>query len=240
MQIAGLQKLTLLDYPGKTAATVFTPGCNLRCPFCQNAPLVLGEPQPDGTRAIPLMDDGELWQLLERRHGLLDSVCLTGGEPLLQPDLAAACARIHAAGFSVKLDTNGTLPERLAALLADGLVEYVAVDVKNTPERYAQTVGVPGFDAAPVQRTLDLLRAGTVPYELRTTVVRELHTAADLMAMASWLADAPAWYLQEFRTGAGVIAGPDALHAWDPAELAALLPRLAARCPHVALRGTDG
>lgn len=236
MNISGLQKLTLLDYPGKTACTVFTPGCNLRCPYCQNRLLVLGEPQPDGTRAFPLMPADTLDSLLAKRRGLLDGVCITGGEPLLQPDLAQVCGHIHDQGFLVKLDTNGTLPDRLGRLLDAGLVDYVALDVKNTPERYAETVGVPGFDTAPILRSIALLQASGIPHEFRTTVVREFHTADNLQALARQLTDAPAWYLQPYRESDGVIAGPGKLHAWPIGELKALLPHLRAVCPTVHLR----
>lgn len=236
MHISGLQKLTLLDYPGKTACTVFTPGCNLRCPFCQNRLLVVGEEQPDGTRAFPLLPSDALDDLLAKRHGLLDGVCITGGEPLLQPDLAQVCSHIHEQGFLVKLDTNGTQPERLAALLDAGLVDYVALDVKNTPARYAETVGVPGFDAAGIERSIALLQESGLPHEFRTTVVRELHAADDLRALARLLADAPAWYLQPFKDSDGIIAGPGTLHGWSLGQLKALLPELQRVCPTVHLR----
>lgn len=236
MHISGLQKLTLLDYPGKTACTVFTPGCNLRCPFCQNRLLVVGEEQPDGTRAFPLLPPDALDNLLAKRHGLLDGVCITGGEPLLQPDLAQVCARIHEQGFLVKLDTNGTLPDRLAALLDAGLVDYVALDVKNAPARYAQTVGAPEFDAAVIERSIALLQDSGLPHEFRTTVVHEFHTADDLRSLATLLADAPAWYLQPFKDSGGVIAGPGTLHGWPIGQLKALLPELQRICPTVHLR----
>ena len=171
MRIAGLQKLTLLDFPGKTAATVFTPGCNFRCPFCHNADLVTGEAGRDGAAAdSSALSIDELFAFLGKRQGLLDGVCITGGEPLLQSGIDEFCTRVHELGFAVKLDTNGSFPGRLRALVEEGLVDYVATDVKNAPERYAETVGVPAFDLAPVQESLDFLRSGAVPYEVRTTV----------------------------------------------------------------------
>ena len=189
MRIAGLQKLTLLDFPGKTAATVFTPGCNFRCPFCHNADLVTGEAGRDGAAAdSSALSIDELFAFLGKRQGLLDGVCITGGEPLLQSGIDEFCTRVHELGFAVKLDTNGSFPGRLRALVEEGLVDYVATDVKNAPERYAETVGVPAFDLAPVQESLDFLRSGAVPYEVRTTVVRELHTADDLRALAACMA----------------------------------------------------
>ncbi|MFQ9179085.1 MAG: anaerobic ribonucleoside-triphosphate reductase activating protein [Eggerthella lenta] len=164
MRIAGLQKLTLLDFPGKTAATVFTPGCNFRCPFCHNADLVTGEAGRDGAAAdSSALSIDELFAFLGKRQGLLDGVCITGGEPLLQSGIDEFCTRVHELGFAVKLDTNGSFPGRLRALVEEGLVDYVATDVKNAPERYAETVGVPAFDLAPVQESLDFLRSARSP-----------------------------------------------------------------------------
>ncbi len=238
MRISGLQKLTLLDFPGKTAATVFTPGCDFRCPFCQNAALVLGEETMDGQGAtFPLIDEEELFDFLDKRHGLLDGVCITGGEPLLQPDIAAFCQRVKDAGFAVKLDTNGSFPDRLRMLMDADLVDCVAMDVKNAPERYAETVGVPDLDITPMRESIDALLTGTVPFELRTTVVRELHSAHDLLALARWIEGAPAWYLQSFVDSDGVLAGPHSLHAWTPADLRVLLPQLQAIVPETHLRG---
>lgn len=232
MRIAGLQKLTLLDFPGRTAATVFTPGCNFRCPFCHNAALVLDPSDTAGDTPIE-----EFFAFLDKRHGLLDGVCITGGEPLLQPDLADFCTRIKREGFAVKLDTNGSFPEALRALVETELVDYVAMDVKNAPERYAETVGVPGFDAAPIGESIDYLLSGAVPYEFRTTVVRELHEPADLVALSHWIAGASAWHLQSFVDADTVLAGAGTLHAYAPAELETLLPELQQAVPNTRLRG---
>ena len=247
MRIAGLQKLTLLDFPGRTAATVFTPGCNFRCPFCHNADLVLGAgaPAAGGKNAAaaaglpPAVTLDEFFAFLGKRAGLLDGVCITGGEPLMQPGIEDFCARIREAGFAVKLDTNGSFPGRLRALVEEGLVDYVATDVKNAPERYAETVGVPAFDLAPVQESLDFLRSGAVPYEVRTTVVRELHTADDLRALAALIEGVQAWHLQSFIDADSVLGGEGRFHAWDPDDLRALLPELQAVVPGAQLRGVD-
>ncbi|MBX9032952.1 anaerobic ribonucleoside-triphosphate reductase activating protein [Gordonibacter massiliensis (ex Traore et al. 2017)] len=232
MRIAGLQKLTLLDYPEHTAATVFLPGCNFRCPFCHNAALVLDPNDTSGDTAVE-----EFFAFLDKRHGLLDGVCITGGEPLLQPDLADFCARIKHAGFSVKLDTNGSFPEVLRALVEAELVDYVAMDVKNAPERYAETVGVPGFDIAPISDSISYLLSDVVPYEFRTTVVRELHTLADLVALSHWIAGASAWHLQSFVDTDTVLAGTGILHPYAPDELETLLPELRQAVPNTHLRG---
>ena len=169
MQICGIQKLTLLDYPGKVACTVFMGGCNFRCPFCHNAELVVGGKT---RQEIP---EEEVLSFLEKRRGVLDGVCVSGGEPLLQPDLAAFLGRIKQMGYLVKLDTNGSMPERLCELAGQGLLDYVAMDLKNSPEGYGATVGIRDFDVGDVDRSIRFLLGGAVPYEFRTTVVREFH-----------------------------------------------------------------
>lgn len=233
MRIAGLQKLTLLDFPGHTAATVFTPGCNLRCPFCHNADLVIGGSFP----TYPLDD---FWAFLDRRQGLLDGVCITGGEPLLQPDLATFCAQVRERGFKVKLDTNGCFPARLRDLIQAHVIDYVALDAKNAPHRYAESVGMPDHDGSTVRESIDALTDAKIGYELRTTVVRELHGEEDLLQLAQWIEGrTPAWFLQNFEDGDGVLGGAGRLHPWDPDSLRALMPRLRAIVPSVRLRGLD-
>lgn len=234
MRLSGLQKLTLLDYPGKTAATVFVPGCDFRCPFCQNKALV------DGDEASGVFPDYPLetfFELLEKRHGLLDGVCITGGEPLLQNDIADFCARIRREGYLVKLDTNGSFPDRLRMLLDAKLVDYVAMDMKSNLTRYGETIGRPDFDTSLIAKSVNVLRNSTVPFEFRTTVVRELHTSDDLEALARSIPDAPAWYLQSYVDSDTVIAGRGALHAYTPDQMHALLHRLQTIVPTVRLRG---
>ena len=153
MRIQGLQKLTLLDYPGRTACTVFLSGCNFRCPFCHNAPLLTAADE-DG------MDEDELLAFLKKRQGLLDGVAVTGGEPLLRPDLPQLLEKIKALGYVIKLDTNGAFPERLEAVVCAGLADYVAMDIKNSPARYAETAGTAELDLAPIDKSVSfLLRA---------------------------------------------------------------------------------
>lgn len=190
MLIHGLQKMTLLDFPGRVACTVFLGGCDLRCPYCHNAELI------DGS-APAVMDDGELLAFLKKRVGLLDGVAVTGGEPLLR-DIAPLLREVRALGYAVKLDTNGTHPARLRALLDEGLVDYVAMDVKNSLERYAETVGVAGLDLAPIRESAALLMEGRVDYEFRTTVCRELHDDDSIRGVGEFLAGARRLYLQPF------------------------------------------
>lgn len=180
MQIAGLQKMTLLDYPEKVACTVFLPGCNFRCPFCHNGHLL--------ERPEDCMDASSLLEFLKKRRGILDGVCVTGGEPTLHPELPSLLAEIKALGYCVKLDTNGSHPEVLRSLVETGLVDYVAMDAKNSPDRYAETVGVSHLDMAPLEESLRYLISGNVDYELRTTLVDPLHNAQSILEMGQWLA----------------------------------------------------
>ena len=182
MQIHGLQKMTLLDYPGKVACTVFLAGCNYACPFCHNTQLLT-------TAAEPLMEAGELLAFLEKRKGVLDGVCITGGEPTLNAGLKGLLKQIKNLGYETKLDTNGSRPDVLRQLVEEGLVEYVAMDVKNGPAQYGYTVGVEGVKLAAIEESLRFLIGGSVPYELRTTLVHPLHDAASIEAMGRWLAD---------------------------------------------------
>lgn len=181
MQIHGLQKMTLLDYPGRVACTVFLAGCNYACPFCHNSQLLTGE-------AEAVMQEEELLSFLQKRQGILDGVCITGGEPTLNPGLKPMLQRIKALGYAIKLDTNGSRPDVLRQLAEEGLVDYVAMDVKNGPEQYATTVGVPGVKLERVEQSLRFLIGGGVPYELRTTLVQQLHDEASILAMGRWLA----------------------------------------------------
>ena len=199
MRICGLQKLSMVDYPGKLAATVFTGGCNLRCPFCHNALLVtrLGE--------SPTLSEDEVLRFLSSRKGLLDAMVLSGGEPLMHLDAVDFLEKVRKMGFLIKVDTNGCYPDALNTILERGLVDYVAMDIKNRPEKYAETVGVPGFSMDTIEKSLNLLRSSGVPYELRTTVVRQFHTPADLEAIGKWLADAPAYYIQNFEDSGNLI-----------------------------------
>ena len=181
MYIQGLQKLTLLDYPEKLACTVFTAGCNFRCPFCHNASLVRG------TGEEPMAEE-DFFAFLQSRRGILEGVCVTGGEPTLHHDLPELLRQIRSLGFSVKLDTNGSRPEVLKSLAAQKLVDYVAVDAKNGPEYYAQTVGTERLDMAALEESLRFLIEGNVDYELRTTLVEPLHTEESIAEMGKWLA----------------------------------------------------
>ena len=231
MRICGLQTLSMVDYPGKLAATVFTGGCNLRCPFCHNALLVTR------LEESPILQQEEILSFLKRRRGLLDDVVLSGGEPLIQPGVPEFLQKVRALGFSIKLDTNGCYPDALEALLAQGLVDYAAMDVKNTPEKYAQTVGIPDFDPTVIARSAAVLAQSGVDYELRTTVVRELHTAADIAAIGAWMQGAPRYFLQCF-VDSGALISPG-FHAPDRADLEKMLQAARPFFGETTLRGVD-
>ncbi len=230
MHIAGFQKITLLDFPGKVACTVFTAGCNLRCPFCHNASLVTH------IDAQASFSQEEILAYLDKRRGMLDGVCITGGEPLLQKDIAAFIRRIKALGLLVKLDTNGTLPEELRAMIDEGLLDYVAVDIKHTPERYAEVVGIENFDVTPIQKTVALLAEGRVPYEFRTTVVREFHDVKDIEQMTRLLDGAPRYFLQTF-TDSGDLIGCSSMTAQPREVMQQMMSVAKTHISEVGIRG---
>ena len=230
MHIAGLQKLTLLDYPGKAACTVFLSGCNLRCPFCHNASLVLPG------RAAAQVTEEELFAFLQKRRRLLDGVCVTGGEPTLQRDLPTLLQQIKELGFSVKLDTNGTNPALLRLLLEQSLVDDVAMDIKNSPAKYTETCG--GREVLPlVRESAALLMESGLPYEFRTTAVKPLHTPADLAAIGQWLQGARRYFIQNFVDSGDLIGA--GLSALSPAEMEALLQAVVPYIPNAQLRGIE-
>lgn len=198
MKIEAMQKLTLLDFPQKMACTIFTHGCNFRCPFCHNAGLVVDTQQAS-------ISEEEILTFLKSRQGILDGVCITGGEPLLQEDIEDFMRKIKEMGFLIKLDTNGSFPEKLRALCEKGLVDFVAMDIKNSQKKYAQTVGKKLFDLSAVTNSVEFLKMGTVPYEFRTTVTRDFHTLEDLLDITKWLSGCDAYYLQQFVDSGNLI-----------------------------------
>lgn len=228
MRIDGLQTLTLLDYPGKVACTVFTSGCNMRCPFCHNASLVCGE-------VPPFMEKEEFFAFLKKRTGVLDGVCVTGGEPLLQEGLIPFLLEVKEKGFATKLDTNGLLHDRLRAVVEAGAVDYVAMDIKNCKARYAETAGVPGLDLAPIEKSVQFLMEGSVDYEFRTTVVKELHDKADFDEIGQWLKGAKRYFLQSFKDSGDILS--PGLSPMEKADLLEIRDRLRADIPVVELRG---
>ena len=228
MNIHGLQKMTLLDFPGAVACTVFLGGCDFRCPYCHNAELL-------DPNVPPLMNETELLAFLKKRQGLLDGVCITGGEPLLRQELPTLLGEIRALGYKIKLDTNGAHPAQLRRILDAGLADYVAMDIKNSPERYAETIGRAQFDVTPIRESVRLLMAGDTDYEFRTTVVAELHGEEDIRAIGRWIAGARRYFLQPFTDRETVpLAG---LSAPTQAQLDRFLAIAREFVPETQLRG---
>ncbi len=230
MKIHGLQKMTLLDFPGHVACTVFFGGCDMRCPFCHNAELLDGSAQP-------VMEEEDFYAFLKKRQGLLDGVAITGGEPLLQKNLRDFIRRIRDLGYPVKLDTNGTHPDRLDVLLREEAVQYVAMDIKNSPERYAETAGLPEIDLAPVRESVTLLMTGKTPYEFRTTVVKELHDDNSFIRIGEWIRGAERYFLQKFTDRDTVPFG--GLHAPEDMQMRRWADIVRPMVPSVELRGVE-
>ena len=234
MKIVGIQKLTLLDYPGKVACTVFLNGCNFRCPYCHNAEL-LGDTDE-------VMTVAGLLAFLRKRQGILEGVCITGGEPTLHPELPALLGEVRALGYSVKLDTNGYRPEILEAVLNQGLVDYVAMDLKNGPEDYAETVGLAQVELAKIRQSIRLLMDSPVDFELRTTVANPLHSGETITSMADWLLETtngkpiPRLFVQPFVDRDTVPVG--GFSAPTGAELEQFCRILGPCAERVELRGT--
>lgn len=199
MKLFGLEKLSLVDYDGHTAATVFTGGCNFRCPYCHNGSLVELEKNPY------LIDEEEIIAYLTKRKGLLDGLTVTGGEPTLHKDLPDFIRKVKDIGYDVKLDSNGTNPEMLKYLARENLVDYIAMDIKNSPSKYAATIGKQNYDLSAVNESVEFLKKGTVKYEFRTTAITELIDESDFYSIAEWLDGADKFFLQKYRDTDGCL-----------------------------------
>ena len=229
MKISGLMKLTLLDFPGRVACTVFLAGCNFRCPFCHNGSLVRG-----GDIEI---SREELTAFLKKRQGILEGVCVTGGEPLMSPDVGELIKEIKSLGYLVKLDTNGSYPERLSLLLSQGLIDYVAMDIKNSPDRYATACGVK-TDIENIKQSVEIIKSSGVAHEFRTTVVKGIHTQNDIAKCAEWVGEGENYFLQSYKVTDDIIA-PDGLSAFTPDELKEILKEAQKFNTKTSLRGVD-
>lgn len=227
MLIAGLQKLTLLDFPGKTACTLFTYGCNFRCPFCHNAPLVTeGAPE--------FISEEEFFDFLGKRKGRLDGVCISGGEPTLQKDIVPFMEKIKEMGFLIKLDTNGYRPDVLGEILERGLVDYVAMDIKASKEKYALATGLESLDFSLIINSIALIEKSGVDHEFRTTVTKELHEEEDFSKILGLFSEGTPYYLQQFKDSGSLI--DDGCHGWDTESMRSLRDKLATTRKDVFLR----
>lgn len=231
MEIHGFQKTTLLDYPGHLACTIFLGGCNFRCPFCHNASLVLSP------AAQPSIPEEEIFKTLKKRIGILEGVCITGGEPTLYPGLTEFIKNIKKLGFLVKLDTNGNNPHIIKELTKNGYLDYIAMDIKNSREKYGLSNGIHNFDTKRVEESISYLLAGPVDYEFRTTVVAEHHTLEDMVEIGKWIAGAKAYYLQPYKDSDDIIT--KGLSGPSKAELEHYKSILAPYIKNVQIRGMD-
>ena len=227
--IKGLQKLTLLDFPGVIAATVFFGGCNLRCPFCHNASLVLPEKYGE------TISYSDFFSFLDSRRDRLQGVCVSGGEPTLYPHIEEFIRGIKDRGFLVKLDTNGTRPEVLQSLIEKKLLDYVAMDIKNSPLRYGETVGITDFDPTPIAESAAILMNGKTDFEFRTTVVKELHTPKDIEQIGQWLSGEEKFFLQTFVDSGDLIG--TAYSGYSAPEMDELTKLLKKYIPKAQQRG---
>ena len=229
MRILGFQKLTLLDYPGKVACTIFIGGCNFRCPFCHNADLVINPNEQ------PKISEDKIFATLKKRQGILEGVCITGGEPTLFLELKGFLKKIKELGYAIKLDTNGYKPEALIELAEAGLIDHVAMDIKNTLAKYTETVGLDEMDITQIQKSIDFLKQGSVSYEFRTTVVRGLHTMGDMEEIGKLISGAKQYFLQSYQESDRVIS--PIFSSYSKEELEQMRDIVQPYVEHVELRG---
>ena len=231
MKIIGLQKMTVLDFPGRVACIVFTYGCNFRCPFCHNASLVTGDGQCDIT-------EDDFFAYLKKRQGILDGVVVTGGEPLLQKDIEDFLRKIKSLGYEIKLDTNGTFPEKLKSIVNEGLVDYVAMDIKNAPEYYAVTSGKENIDIDKIKESVDfLINQDKAEYEFRTTVVAQFHSESMMDEIGEFIKGAKNYYLQGFVDSGDLIG--ENMSALPKANMQKMADRVKPYVENVSLRGVN-
>lgn len=229
MKFNGFQKMTLLDYPGKVACTLFTAGCNFRCPFCHNALLVT---QIDNRE---IYDEDLILDFLDKRKGLLDGVCVTGGEPLLNPEIENFLFKVKEKGYKIKVDSNGSFPDRLKSIVNNGLADYIAMDIKNCKEKYAMTVGLDSFDLSNIEKSVDFLISSGTDFEFRTTVVKEFHTVDDIRKISEWICGAKRYFLQNFVDSGSLIG--ESLHPVDKETLETMRKTAEKHIPDTSLRG---
>ena len=227
---AGIQKLTLLDFPGQVACTLFTRGCNMRCPFCHNASLVVRANEQK------TYSNEEILSFLKKRQGVLDGVAITGGEPTLMPGLADFMMQVSGLGYKIKLDTNGTRPEVLKSIVRGGLVDYVAMDIKNCREKYGETVGFDfSYDLSPIDESIAFLMEGNVDFEFRTTVSKTYHTQEDIIKIGEWISGDEKYFLQQFKDSGDIIGAQ--IEGYDEGTMRLLLDKILPFVPNAQLRG---
>lgn len=200
MIVCGFEKFSMVDFDGRIACTVFTGGCNFRCPFCHNGALVVGNVKAQE------IDMQNVFDYLKKRKGLVDAVCVTGGEPTMHKDLPDFLREVRNLGYATKLDTNGTNPQMLADVIEEGLVDYVAMDIKNSIAKYPQTIGIDGANLDDILKSVEILKNSGIDYEFRTTVIDEFHTAEDMREIGEWICGSKRYYLQKYKDNEGCIS----------------------------------
>ena len=231
MKISGWEKLSLVDFDDYVCTTVFCANCNMRCPFCHNAFLVIG------ASSAPSIPYEEVKSYLSKRKGILEGVCISGGEPTLSPDLPSVLKDIKSLGYKIKLDTNGYRPDVIRECIDSGLVDYFAMDIKNSPSLYGKTAGIADFDMSRIENSVNLIMRSGIEYEFRTTIVREFHTPHDLQEAGEWIRGARAWYLQAFRDSGNLIGA--GLTGYDADSLHAMAELIRPYASLTGLRGVD-
>lgn len=235
MKISGIQKTTLLDFPGKIACTIFTGGCNFRCPFCHNASLVVQDSFEE------IISNNDFFDFLNKRKGILDGVCITGGEPLIQSEIFEFIEKIKELGFLVKLDTNGSIPKMLKKLVENKLVDYVSMDIKNSKENYAKTAGIPYIDIEKINESVEFLMENNTDFEFRTTLVNGIHTKNDILKISEWIAGNEKYFLQVFSDNGDIISKKDGENGlfWDfsKEEMTNFLQIVQKNVPNSQIRG---
>lgn len=232
--IGGLHKTTMIDFSGKVACTVFTKGCNFRCPYCHNSVLVLEE------NSVNNVSEDEIMRFLKKRMGILDGVCISGGEPLMHKNIINFIIKIKEMGYLVKLDTNGSFPQNLRELIKNSLVDYIAMDIKNSPENYSKAIGVNYFSIEEINESIKLLKTNQVPFEFRTTVVKGIHEIEDFVSIARWIKGTQPYYLQNYEDSGDTIASKfrtnKYLESFTKKELEIILDELKERVPNTQIR----
>jgi len=229
MIVCGFEKFSMVDFDGKIACTVFTGGCNFRCPFCHNGSLVVGDVK---SQEISL---DEVFDYLKKRKGLVDAVCVTGGEATLQHGLAEFYEQVRALGYATKLDTNGLRPDVLKDLLDKNLLDYVAMDIKNSKSKYAMTTGVLNVDLDKINESVEMLKHSNIDYEFRTTLIKEFHTDVDMREIAEWISGAKRYFIQHYNDTEGCIS--HGFTDFSKAEAEAFLPLFEGKVGMVGMRG---
>lgn len=229
--INGFNKTTLLDYPGHLAATIFLGGCNFRCPFCHNASLVLS------AEIQPIISKDEIFATLKKRVRILEGVCITGGEPTLYAGLYDFIKQIKDLGFLVKLDTNGSNPHIISKLLEDKLIDYLAMDIKNSKEKYATTTGIKNINTDKISESISLLLNSNIDYEFRTTAVKNFHENSDFLSIGQWINNANAYYIQAFEDSGDLIS--DGLSGFSLSELKQFKEVVSPFVKYINIRGVD-